>query len=1057
MLARMKLVSVASSILPSMKRQSGRSPPDTDAQYCLASSRADLTRIYEPAAPRSLCWYAEVRAGVHGRGRIRLAALGSATGGAFVELRPMSGPTPQSATEVVTMLFTDIEGSSDGVRTRGIDRWEDTLERHTTVIREALAAHGGVEVRSEGDAFFVVFARPTAAVAAAAAIQRGLAAADWPDGNAVRVRMGLHTGEARRGSAASGVDYVGFEITRAARIAAAGHGGQVLVSDTTESLVRDALDRGLALVDLGDHRFKDLIRPQRIYQLLIEGLPEKFPALRTLDATPNNLPTQITTFIGRERELESATALLKTTRLLTLTGPGGTGKTRLALQLAAEVASEYADGAWLAELASVTDPAAVGLAVGAALNFGERPGQATVEWLSAMLRGRRLLLILDNCEHLIAACAELADALLHACPRIVILATSREGLNVPGETLMPIPSLRVPGAGASLTTAELGEYEAVRLFVDRCAARQPGFMLSTDNAEDITRICSRLDGVPLALELAAARVRVLSLGQVAQRLDDRFRLLTGGGRTVVARQQTLRALIDWSYDLLSQPERQLLRRLSVFVSGWSLEAAESVCAGDGIEREVVLELLSHLVDKSLVVMDSRGGAARYSMLESIREYAREKLVGSGEAPAARRRHFEHFFVFAEAWGRGRGADMRSLSVGIEYENLVAARDWIAAEPGSTELELQMTARLVQPAQFRGRIGELRDLLRAALGRADPGAPTVGRAEALLSLAIVEGMLGDVVAGARHHVEAVGLFRSLGRKHELAVALTGVARLNPDAAEALRAFNEARSLFQEVGDRWGLAMLLFLSSDAAVDRGDFERAESGHTESLDLFRGLGSTMMATQPMLSLGRLASARGDHDRARAWVEEALAIRRRPEFANVYQLAIALNSLAEVERAAGEPARARAPSEEVLSYGRLLGSDMRAWALHNLGHVALAAGDLPTAAARFRESMVLRQPLGASVSAAGTLAGLAGVALRQGDLIAAAWLFGSVDAMLSDTRTVLPPGDEQVRRRDDAALRGRLADADYAAAYDEGNAADSLALEAMTKALMQRVGSPSA
>src|SRR6267143_3940320 len=637
----------------------------------------------------------------------------------------------------VTMLFTDIEGSSKAVRTIGADRWVSVLERHDDIIREALTRHSGFEVRTEGDSFFAVFASAGAAVAAAAMMQRRLSETEWPSDAPMRVRMGLHTGEVRTG--AGGVDYAGFEISRAARIAAAGYGGQVLVSDTTESLVRDGLGPGLTLRELGEHRFKDLVRPQRIYQLVIDGLPDSFPTLRSLDSTPNNLPTQTTTFIGRKRELASAVERLQTTRLLTLTGPGGSGKTRLALHLAAAVLDRYPDGVWLVELAPVTDPAGVARAVAAAVHIGEQPGRPVVDQISAALRKRQLLLLLDNCEHLIDACAALTDALLHSCPLLTILATSREGLNVPGEALMPVPSLRVPDSDIVPPLDELRAYEAVSLFVDRCTSYQPAFALTNENAADIIRICRRLDGVPLALELAAARVRVLSVAQVASRLDDRFRLLTGGSRTVLARQQTLRAMIDWSYDLLTDSERLLLRRLSTFVGGWSLEAAEAVCAGDGIEREAILDLLAHLVDKSLVAMQDRGGVARYGMLETIREYAREKLVDSGEADALRRRHYEHFFrdaVGKPMWARPIGRV--SGEYGVEYENFRAAIEWIEADAEGSEQALLLASSLIGPAGARGRVGELGQMLAAMLARGDPNVRTRGRGRALLAAASIAG-------------------------------------------------------------------------------------------------------------------------------------------------------------------------------------------------------------------------------------------------------------------------------------------------------------------------------
>ncbi|HEY4846077.1 MAG TPA: tetratricopeptide repeat protein, partial [Candidatus Dormibacteraeota bacterium] len=809
---------------------------------------------------------------------------------------------------------------------------------------------------------------------------------------------------------------------------------------------------GLALRELGEHRFKDLVRPQRLYQLLIDGLPESFPPLRSLDATPNNLPTQTTTFVGRTRELTRAAELLKTTRLLTLTGPGGSGKTRLALHLAADLLDRYPDGVWLVELAPVTDPAAVGPTVAAALHIGERPGRPAVDTIIAPLRSRQLLLVLDNCEHLIAACADLADAVLHACPRLTILATSREGLNVPGESLMPVPSLRVPAGDTLPPLDELRHYEAIGLFVDRSAAHQPAFTLTEENANDVVRICRRLDGVPLALELAAARVRVLSVAQVASRLDDRFRLLTGGGRTVVARQQTLRALIDWSYDLLSEPERVLLRRLSIFVRGWSLEAAEAVCSGDGIAREAILELLAHLVDKSLVLMQDRRGIARYGMLETIREYANEKLVDSGEVRAVRRQHFQHFFQAAvdrPLWASA--GDTMPVDFGVDYENMRAALDWIQSEPNTIDQELLIAGSLIGPASVRGRVGELRQILADALARSDPEAQTLGRARALLASATLATMQGDFNVVAPLAEESVRLLRALGQKRDLAFALIMVARATmPDVEASARAMRESRELLEELGDHWGLGMLLFNMADAAMTRGEYDAARSGHTEALALFRKHGNVLLSALPLLSLGRLACAGGDYVRARALVEEALAIRQRADVDNPWQTAMATISLGEVDRCEGDPARGAPSFEQALATGRGLGDNMIvAWALHNLGHVALQSGDLSAAAARFQESLQLRQRSGPSGDVAAGLAGMAGVALRKGALADAVRLFGAVDSMLESTHNVLPPADEHVRREDLAAIHLRLDERAFDTAFGEGRGATLEQLNAVTDALI--------
>ena len=949
----------------------------------------------------------------------------------------------------ITMLFTDIEGSTTGIQALGSDRWEDVLEVHAKILRAALAANEGIEVRTEGDSFFAVFTSARAAIAAAAAAQRELHGAEWPHGAALRVRMGMHTGEARPATTDAGTDYIGFEVHRAARIAAAAHGGQILLSDATRALVHDQLRDGTDLRDLGEHRFKDLERPQRVYQLLVDGLPDDFPPLRSLDATPNNLPTQTTTFVGREPEIARALGLLGAGRLLTLTGSGGTGKTRLALQVTASALEHFSAGAWLVELAPVTDPADVAAAVAAALHVSERAGHDRLATISGSLRSQELLLVLDNCEHLIESCAQLADALLRSCPRLKIIATSREGLSVPGETLMPVPSLRLPEPGRIPPLAELREYEAVRLFVDRASAFQPGFELTGENAEDIVRICRRLDGIPLALELAAARVRALSLSQVAQRLDDRFRLLTGGGRTVVARQQTLRALIDWSYDLLRPAERTLLARLAVFARGWTLEAAEAVGAGDGLERDDILDLLAHLVDKSLVVKQERAGSARYALLETIREYARDKLVESGEAPIIRKRHFDHFFrLLMEAAAHDPGGTEGRRLAG-DYENLLAALEWVEAEPGNEEHRLHFAGLMLDVAIYRGRGGgELRQILTRALERSDPTARTPGRARALQTAAGLAAMQYDSPAALVLATEAVGILRELGNTRDLAQILMVLGAATHDMA----AFAEAESHLNETGDLFSLGFLRFVKADVALEGGEYEEARRLHTESLALFRRAGGdSILNTAPLLSLGRLACVEGDFVRARALVEEALAIRRKTA-EDHWSVAIALNSLGEIDRCEGRVAHAAPLFDEALRYGRELDdSPLIAWSLHNLGHVALQARDLPTAAARSGESLILRRRAGPHVNLASSLAAFAGLAARAEAFTPAAWLFGAADAMLEGVHGVLAPADALVRRADLALVRERLDSGAFEAATAEGRGADLDAVDRLTEGLAQK------
>ena len=527
----------------------------------------------------------------------------------------------------VTFVFTDLEGSTRLLATLR-DGYGQVLEAYHDLIGSVFAKHGGTLLDQAGDGLFHSFPSARAALSAAAAAQLAMATHDWPGGVSVRARMGVHTGEAV--SRRSG--FVGMDVHRAARIAAAGHGSQILLSGVTHDLAVTELPTEMTLTDLGEHWLKDLAQSEHLYQLTVAGLPQAFPPLKSLVTLPNNLPRHLNSFIGRRSDVAAVRQLTTEAPLVTLTGPGGVGKTRLALQVAAELLDTFADGAWVVELETLTDENLVAQQVAVDLGIPVASDADAQESVLVHLRTRQLLLVLDNCEHVIDACARLANALLRSCPGLRILATSREALGVPGERMYVVHSLTLPGGSTAISAAAATEFEAVDLFCERARAADPGFEITDANAADVVEICERLDGIPLAIELAAARVRALSPQQIAERLDDRFRLLTGGSRTVMPRHQTLRAAIDWSFDLLPDTERATLWRLSAFSGAFTLDAAEFVCAGPGVAAEDVIDHLTRLVEKSLV---NRQGD-KYRLLETVRGYARERSLEAGEASGDRK-------------------------------------------------------------------------------------------------------------------------------------------------------------------------------------------------------------------------------------------------------------------------------------------------------------------------------------------------------------------------------------------------------------------------------------
>ena len=676
--------------------------------------------------------------------------------------------------ETLTFLFTDIEGSTALLRRVGEGAYAQVLAGHHAIIRSVLAGHGGREVDTAGDGLFAVFYSPGACVAAVLEMQQAIEAHAWPAGERVRVRMGVHTGEASK--AATGL--VGLDVHRAARVAAVGYGGQVLLSETAAALARDRLPPGVSLADLGVHRLKDLGRPEQIFQLQAAGLQAGFPPLRSLDnpALPNNLPAQLARFIGRDRELAEVRALLGSSRLVTLTGAGGCGKTRLGLQVAAGLLDGSGDGVWLVELAAVTDEDAVPAAISQALRLTGQPGRPALETLLDALAPQDVLVVLDNCEHLIGACAKTAEAVLRRCPRVHLLATSREPLGIGGETIYRVPSLSLPGPGEA-DSAAAGSSDAVALFVDRARAQGAGLRVDEQRVPVVVSICRQLDGMPLAIELAAARLRSLSLTDLHDRLDQRFRLLTGGSRTALERQRTLRATVEWSYSLLNGAEQLLLARLSTFAESFGLDAAEAVCGFGDIEAFDVADLLGSLVDKSLVVAEPAREALRYRLLETIRQFAAERLAetGPGEAAAVAAAHRAHFLPTRRD-GRPPpdrpGPGPVAGPAGRRPSQPAARRRACGRRPGGDRGVLRLGVALGRYWDACSREQEALGLLVPALrppgARADPGLYAAALVAAVRAACFID------VTAARHFGEqAVELARRLGEDRLLISTLAAL--------------------------------------------------------------------------------------------------------------------------------------------------------------------------------------------------------------------------------------------------------------------------------------------
>jgi predicted ATPase/class 3 adenylate cyclase len=893
----------------------------------------------------------------------------------------------------VTILFTDIEGSTRLLQQLD-EEYATLIAEHHQLLREASETHHGQVQGIEGDSFFVVFSGALEAIRAVVQAQRSLASHRWPKGVDLRVRMGLHTGEPQ----VSELGYVGLDVHRAARIAAAGHGGQVILSQTTHDLIEHDLPAGLTLQDLGEHRLKDLRQPKHLYQLVIEDLPSEFPPLKSLKVSvPNNLPIQLTSFVGREKEIREVRQSLSKHRLVTLTGPGGSGKTRLSLQVATEMLESFQDGVFFVALAPITDPGLVSSTIAQSLGITETAGRSILDSLKDYLQGKALLLVLDNFEQVISAAALVAE-LLAAAGDHKILVTSREGLRVSGEHEYAVPPLELPSLTQLPPLETLTQYTAVKLFVQRAQAVKQDFRITKETAQTVAQICYRLDGLPLAIELAAARIRLLPPKAMLARLENRLVFLTSSARDLPARQRTLRGAIAWSYDLLTEEEQRFFQRLSVFVGGCTFDAIEAVAED---RSTAALDLLGSLLDKSFLrEVEDRIGEPRFVMLELLREFGLEQLAASGEERSIRHRHASFFLTLAEqAEAKLESAEQLDWinHMEQEHDNLRAALEWSKTARDAGDICLRLAGALGLFWESRGYFSEGRERLSAVLSTEIAQGRTVERA------------------------------KLLARAAELAYRQS-------DYAATVEFAEESLAIGREVGDKPGIASVLIKLANAATESGDYETAFGFLEEALTIWQALDDKHGIARALISLGWAALRPGDYRLANARLEQALAISR--ELEDTRSIAFELSGLGEVALRQGEYARATHLLEESLALRRQLGNKWGVGvSLGTLGWVAIHEGDWKRALERLGESLEVRQEIGDKGGSAWCLERLAEVASAQGDPEKAVRLLSAASALRISIGSVIDPVDQPEYKNRRSALVAELGAERFAAVWEEGRA----------------------
>ncbi|MCX6380393.1 MAG: tetratricopeptide repeat protein [Armatimonadetes bacterium] len=859
-------------------------------------------------------------------------------------------------TGTITFLFADVENNAQ-LWENYPEAMQHAVSRLDSIISHNVSTFNGslVKPRGEGESLMVVFKTPLSALKATCAIQSDCISEPWGENTLLRLRCALYTGEAELRDG----DYFGTVVNRAARLRAITHPGQVVLGETTYQEVVTCLPSDFQLKDLGIHRLKDLETPEHIWQLLHPGLPEEFP--RLLSTQLHNLPPPSTNFVGREHVLAEIREHLSGAQLLTLTGTGGCGKTRLSLQVAQEWLDRTRDGVWFIELAPIANPSLVPRTVAQVLGIKDQPGKSVTDTVLDALSRSNVILMLDNCEHLIEACVLFVRQIVNQCPQVRILASSREPLGLVGEIVYRVPSLSVPKLNAPLEEAQ--QSEAVALFHDRAVQQDPNFQLSRENIASVVQICHRLDGIPLAIELAAARIRSLEAQVIATRLDNRFRLLSGGSRTSLPRQQTLRALIDWSYDLLHEEERSLLCRTSVFTGGWTLEAMEQVCSGDDILPEEIKPLLSSLIDKSLVMPDERDGKTRYRLLETVRQYGLDKLMERGEGILLRERHRDHYLQLSVKsapllLGSEQATALYSLEA--EHDNIRRALEWCLGDMEGAHQSLQFGANLWRFWMMHAHLFEGRAYLKEALEQVSADRASPDFANTLIGAGVLAWCQGDPEEASEYLKESLQLLRALGDKQGEASALNNLGLVVMEQGEytvARQLHEEALAIRRAIQHEGGIHVSLNNLGNLAFFTGDYPNAWRYYQESLELRRRMGDKQNMSHSLYNMGLVAERQERNEEACRLIEESLALRR--DIDDRHTIGFSLNALGDLALARGDyNTSARYLQESVHLFETVGDKRGLAEVWITLGNLALAQKHEQAALASYRESLIYLRTL---------------------------------------------------------------------------------------------------